>query len=189
MSGSLGCEILCVAGFLLVGRLAVFLIQVGLAGLGKLLDALDPERCLGLLAACLACFFLRRLVLGLLRAWPGALSRTLLREVGTFLPEADGVQFDGPLRVGGGGRCGYCGEELAKAPEDLVHCRTCWTPAHRCCFTENGGCPVYSCSERGLLEEPELPPERVRHPLQSPWFNALAVLCLSVTAMAALGGR
>ena len=50
------------------------------------------------------------------------------------------------------GICEVCGVALSNG-EDLISCDRCETPHHRRCFDYNGGCAVYACKTKVLIQE------------------------------------
>ena len=48
------------------------------------------------------------------------------------------------------GCCGICGTLVR---EDIVRCETCFTPHHGTCWHYTGGCSIYGCESRTILNE------------------------------------
>jgi TM2 domain-containing membrane protein YozV len=51
--------------------------------------------------------------------------------------------------------CPYCRTEVNAADGGRVDCPECHTPHHQDCFTENGGCTVFGCSQ-APVDEPKI---------------------------------
>ena len=94
-----------------------------------------------------------------------------------------------------GSQCGVCHSTIEQR-EEHTRCQDCGAVFHVECWTENGGCSVYGCSQVGILpivvREPHAAP--VAAPLDDEIVSIphagmpLAYALLAVSVLAALGG-